>query len=80
VEITWMEWFLAAIVPGLISLVLVPFVLYKIYPPKVKETPNAKSWADGKLAEIGKMTLAEKIMAAVFVFAILLWLVGSKFG
>ena len=80
IEISWMEWFLAAIVPGLISLLVVPFLLYKVYPPEVKETPNAHAWADKKLTELGKMTAAEKIMSVVFVVAILLWLVGPHIG
>ncbi len=37
-----MNWFLAALVPGLVSLIVVPFIIYKIYPPTVKETPNAE--------------------------------------
>lgn len=80
IEISWMQWFLAAIVPGIISLLVIPFVLYKIYPPKIKETPNAHAWADNKLKELGKMTLAEKIMAVVFILAVALWLIGPKFG
>lgn len=80
IEVSWMEWFLAAIVPGLISLLVVPFLLYKVYPPEVKETPNAHAWADKKLTELGKMTAAEKIMSVVFVVAILLWLVGPHIG
>lgn len=54
ITVSWMQWFLAAIVPGLISLILVPFILYKIYPPEVKETPNANAWASKKLEEMGK--------------------------
>ncbi|MBI0092832.1 DASS family sodium-coupled anion symporter [Lactobacillus sp. M0403] len=80
VSISWMQWFLAAIVPGLISLLLVPFILYKIYPPKIKETPNAHNWADTKLKELGKMTTAEKIMGIVFILSVALWLVGPEFG
>lgn len=80
ITVSWMQWFLAAIVPGLISLILVPFILYKIYPPEVKETPNANAWASKKLEEMGKMTPAEKIMACVFVLALLLWLLGSSIG
>lgn len=80
VTVTWMQWFLAAIVPGIISLLLVPFILYKIYPPKVKETPNAHAWAEKNLKEMGKMTPAEKIMSMVFALAIILWLVGSHIG
>lgn len=80
IAISWMQWFIAAIAPGIISLLVVPLVLYKIYPPKIKETPNAKSWADSRLKELGKMTSAEKIMVAVFILSIILWLVGSKIG
>lgn len=80
VSISWMQWFLAAIVPGLISLLVVPFILYKIYPPKIKETPNAHNWADTKLKELGKMTTAEKTMGIVFILSVALWLVGPEFG
>lgn len=41
VKITWGSWALAAIVPGLVSLAVVPWILYKIYPPEIKETPAA---------------------------------------
>lgn len=80
IEISWMQWFAAAVIPGVISLLVVPFLLYKIYPPEIKRTPNARAWADKKLAKIGKMTASEKIMATVFIVAILLWLVGSHIG
>ena len=80
VTVTWLQWFLAAIVPGLISLFLVPFVLFKLYPPEVKETPHANSWATKKLDEMGKMTIAEKIMACVFVLSLILWLIGAEIG
>jgi divalent anion:Na+ symporter, DASS family len=32
---------LAAAVPGVTSLVLIPLTLYKVYPPEIKETPGA---------------------------------------
>ncbi len=72
-----MNWFLAALVPGLVSLIVVPFIIYKIYPPTVKETPNAKSWAENELATMGKIALAEKFMIGIFVIALTLWIVGS---
>ncbi len=55
-----MNWFVAAIIPGLISLIVVPFIIYKLYPPTVKETPNAKKWATEQLEEMGHMSIAEK--------------------
>lgn len=80
INITWMEWFAAASVPAILCLLIIPFVLYKIYPPEVKETPNAHAWAEGKLKELGKRSVSEKIMTGTFVAAILLWLFGSKIG
>lgn len=44
IEITWVGWAIAAIVPGLISLIVIPFVLYKLNPPEVKETPTLPRW------------------------------------
>lgn len=77
VHITWMNWFVAAIVPGLISLIVVPFIIYKMYPPTVKETPNAKKWATEELEEMGKISLAEKFMIGIFIVALILWITGS---
>ena len=77
VHITWMNWFVAAIVPGLISLIVVPFIIYKMYPPTVKETPNAKKWATEQLEEMGKISLAEKFMIGIFFVALILWITGS---
>lgn len=77
VHITWINWFVAAIVPGLISLIVVPFIIYKMYPPTVKETPNAKKWATEQLEEMGKISLAEKFMIGIFIVALILWITGS---
>ncbi|WP_125588037.1 anion permease [Companilactobacillus jidongensis] len=80
ISITWMNWFLAALVPGVISLILIPFIIYKMYPPEIKETPNAREWADSELKKVGKVTLPEKVMASVFVISLLLWITGSITG
>lgn len=52
VNITWGDWALAAIVPGFLSLLIVPYILYKIYPPEIKETPHAKELSTKKLKEM----------------------------
>lgn len=77
VHITWMNWFLAALVPGLVSLIVVPFIIYKVYPPTVKETPNAKQWAENELANMGPISIAEKFMTGIFIVALALWVTGS---
>ena len=78
INISWAQWAIAAVVPGVASLVLVPFLLYKFYPPEIKETPGASELAKQKLAEMGKMQRREWIMLAVFVLLLVLWIFGDQ--
>ncbi len=76
IDITWTNWAVAALVPGLVSLLVVPLVLYRLYPPQVKETPGATQMARGKLAEMGPMGRNEWTMLATFFLLLLLWIFG----
>ncbi|WP_434433762.1 DASS family sodium-coupled anion symporter [Lactiplantibacillus paraplantarum] len=77
IQITWMGWLLAALVPGLICLIGVPAIIYRLYPPEIKDTPNARTWAEDELHQLGQMSTAEKRMAAIFSFALILWILAS---
>jgi DASS family divalent anion:Na+ symporter len=76
VNITWGSWALAASIPGLISLGVIPLILYKIYPPEIKATPNAKDFAERKLKEMGKLRTQEWIMIFSFILLLILWIFG----
>lgn len=73
INITWGQWALAALVPGLLSLLVIPYFLYKVYPPELKETPEAKVLATKELETMGAMSIGEKIVAGIFVGALVLW-------
>jgi divalent anion:Na+ symporter, DASS family len=77
VSLSWGTWFIAAIVPGLISLAIVPYVLYKLYPPEIKETPQASQLAHTELQKMGSMSGREKKMIAVFLVILILWVTGQ---
>ncbi len=76
VNITWGSWAIAASVPGLACLIVIPLFLYKFYPPETKETPDAKKLAIKKLKEMGKVRLQEWIMIFSFILLITLWIIG----
>lgn len=76
---SWISWFTAAIVPALIAIIVIPLIIYKIFPPEIKETPDAKNWADEHLAEMGPVSKPEKIMSVVFLLAIILWVLSGIF-
>lgn len=73
VQLTWTSWALAAIVPGIVSLTLIPYILYKLYPPEIKAIPDAKELAQKELQKMGPMTKLEKVVACVFLGALALW-------
>ncbi|MFI7707570.1 anion permease [Nonomuraea sp. NPDC049480] len=78
VEISWLTWTVAALVPGLIALAVIPAVLYKVFPPELRDTPEAPRQARAQLAELGPMSRPEWIMAGVFVMLLTLWSLGSQ--
>ena len=51
--ISWGQWALAGLVPGLICLLTAPAILYFLYPPEVKETPDAPAAARKELEKLG---------------------------
>ena len=69
--IGWTDWAKAAIVPGLISLIVVPLLLYVIYPPTVKSSPDAPKLAREKLDKMGPMSKNEIIMAGTLLLTVL---------
>jgi len=79
-SLTWGTWALAASLPGILSLILVPLLIYFLYPPEVKETPLAKEFAQKRLEDLGPMKQKEWLMLGIFSILILLWVFGSFFG
>lgn len=80
VEISWGSWALAAIVPGLCSLIAVPWLIYKINPPEIKHTPHAVEMAKQELAAMGPIGRMEGIMLGTLVFLLSFWAGGRFFG
>ncbi len=79
IPLTWGQWALAASVPGIISLITIPFVVYKLYPPEIKNTPEAKKLASEQLKDMGPLSKYEWITLAVFVLLIFLWIFGEQY-
>jgi DASS family divalent anion:Na+ symporter len=78
--ITWSSWALAAIVPGLLSLALMPYLIYRLFPPSIRQTPHAKEMAKDRLRAMGALSLNEKIVIGTFSLLILLWVGGNYVG
>ena len=80
IELTYSKWFIGGIVPGIVALLAVPWILFKLYPPEIKETPHAAALAQAELDTMGPMTRGERTMLAVFALVAGLWMTSGWHG
>ena len=53
-----------------------PLILYKLYPPETKDTPEAPAMAAKKLEHMGPVTINEWVMVGTMLLAVTLWVCG----
>ena len=75
-EIDWIQWAAAMSLPGLLGLLIIPYVVYKIYPPEIKEVCKTSLTKEGK-EKLGAMSVREKLLAFIFVGGIVCWSTAS---
>jgi DASS family divalent anion:Na+ symporter len=80
VELSYVRWMLWASVPGIVSLLVVPRLLYRIYPPGIKRTPGAAEFARTELRRLGPMSRHEKILLVIFILVAVLWIARGLSG
>ncbi|MCP1908685.1 DASS family divalent anion:Na+ symporter [Bradyrhizobium sp. USDA 4501] len=78
VEIGFGKWLVVAAVPALIALLLLPWLVARIFPPGIGQTPDAPVAARKELAELGPLKRDEWITAGIFAFMILGWVFGDS--
>ncbi|KAL8521149.1 hypothetical protein ACS0TY_011628 [Phlomoides rotata] len=76
----WVSWFKIASLPALASLIATPLILYKLYPPEIKDTPEAPAMAAKKLELMGSVTKNEWTMIGTMLLAVSLWIFGDALG
>ena len=80
INIDWITWAQLTCVPGMMSLLLMPLFIYKIFPPQLKETREAPGKAREALKKKGSLKFGEFIMLGTFSLLIILWAIGGNFG
>ena len=80
IHITFSSWLIASIVPTLIAFMAIPWVLYRIYPPQITQTPDAPANAQAMLDVMGPISRNEWITAGVFCGMLILWSLSGFFS
>lgn len=78
ITIEWGAW-AKIMVPLMLPLFLItPLLVYWIYPPTQKTSPEAPAWAKEELKRMGKISLKEILMASFAGLALILWIFGKE--
>lgn len=79
IHITFLSWLLYALLPTLIAFITIPWVLFKIYPPELRDTPDAPQTAKDALSAMGRISRNEWITGGVFLGMLILWSLSGMF-
>ena len=77
-NISWRDWFLGIAPLGVLLFLLVPLLSYWLYPPEIKSSEGADTWARDALVKMGRITGKELLMAALAFAALVLWIFADK--
>ena len=80
VDLTWMRWMIGAAVPGLLTLFLVPYLLYALAPPIVRNTAPARELAGTELQKMGRTSRNERWLLAIMLTVMGGWITSPWHG
>ncbi|HEV8235685.1 MAG TPA: DASS family sodium-coupled anion symporter, partial [Gemmatimonadaceae bacterium] len=80
VNIGFVSWLIAASVPTILAMVLVPWLLFKVIKPEVSSMPNAPAEAKAALAKLGPLTRDQKVVGFTFLGMVILWGLSGTLG
>jgi divalent anion:Na+ symporter, DASS family len=76
-QINFGSWLVAASVPALATILLLPPVLYWLFPPGVRATPRAPAAARAALRKMGPLSRDEKVVAVAFALMVTGWVTAG---
>jgi len=80
-QVSFGSWLLVASVPALVAIgLLLPLLLYRLFPPGVTDTPDAPQAARAALRAMGALSRDEWITAVVFAVMVCAWILAGTFN
>ena len=80
VNIHFGNWFLASSLPTISAMILLPWVLYKVFPPNRRYTPEAPALAARQLEALGPLSSREWVTLGTFVSMVAGWALSAPLG
>ena len=76
-KVNFGSWLLVASVPALLTIGLLPLLLYRLFPPGITDTPDAPQAARQALRTMGRLSRDERITGVVFGLMIVAWILAG---
>lgn len=78
ITISWPEWLIGILPVGVLLIVPLPLLIYVIYPPEIRSSPEVPDWAARELARMGSPSVREAMMAVLALLAFVLWVFAAS--
>jgi DASS family divalent anion:Na+ symporter len=79
-RLTWLSWARYMFVPCTIILLILPFVLFFLLPPKITRLENIQQKARTNAAQLGPLSSGEKYTIAIFCCMLIMWILADVIG
>ena len=80
VELTWMRWFSGSVVPGFLTLAVIPWLLHRWVKPDIHDTGPARELARAELARMGPLSRDEKWLVVIMIGVMAGWMTSPWHG
>jgi L-tartrate/succinate antiporter len=71
------EWVVGFLPIGVLLMAILPWLVYRLYPPSIRGGAQVTDWAAAELGALGRTSRGEWVMAALSLVAISLWVFGG---
>jgi DASS family divalent anion:Na+ symporter len=80
VDLTWGRWISGSIVPGMLTLAIVPWLLFRLVRPEIQDTAAARQMAREELSRRGPMGRAERWLVVIMAGVMAGWVTSPWHG
>jgi DASS family divalent anion:Na+ symporter len=80
VDLTWIRWFSASVVPGFLSLLIVPCIIYVLCRPEIRDTNPARIFAVRELERMGPLKRSEWSLIVIMILVMTGWVTSPWHG
>jgi DASS family divalent anion:Na+ symporter len=80
VDLTWGRWAAGAALPGIAGLILIPWVIYRLYPPEIRATEAAQRVASEELRKLGPLSVRERWLTLILACVMAGWVTAPWHG